>query len=245
MAWPSVNRPRTDVVLIYIGGDTPHVWTDAEIKEQEGLSDYGLPCFVRSNPPGPGVAPDLFDCIRWLRAHNVPVGSAVVLDLETAVAPSYVLPFGYGLNQAGYKCLPYGSRATLYRNPQLDGYFDAHPGDPPEVDPGNVATQYDYTGSYDLSEILDSVQLWEFTHPAVHATDTGPVVASKTKGNLLYLCYTPQPNSHQYQVFDNGVVVEIPTETDGSALSKISGVDYVGPVSTDYISNLQAAGKGQ
>lgn len=254
MSTPSVNRPRTDVVIIYIGGDTPHVWTDAELIEQEHLSTYGLPCFVRSNPPGPGVAPDLHDCLRWLYNHNVPRGSSVLLDLETAIARSYVLPFGYGLNQAGYKCLVYGSRSTLYRNPKMDGYFDAHPGDPAQVDPGNVGTQYDYTGSFDLSDLLDTVSLWRFqpaianqavTTPAPVAPPTAVVsVPSVKKGRLLYLCYTPQPNSHQYQVFDNGVVVEVPEESDGSALAKIEGVSYVGPVSPAYITNLQNLGKG-
>ena len=49
-AYPPAKPPAADGVCIYIGGDTPHVWTLAEIEAQPAR--YRLPIFVRSNPAG-------------------------------------------------------------------------------------------------------------------------------------------------------------------------------------------------
>ena len=49
-AWPPARPPVADGCCIYIGGDTPHVWSLADIASQRAR--YRLPIFVRSNPPG-------------------------------------------------------------------------------------------------------------------------------------------------------------------------------------------------
>ena len=154
---------NTEVVLIYTGGDTPHVWTAAEIAEQP--EQYRLPVFVRSNPNLNDVTGDVTKFVTWLRSNQVPAGSAVVLDLETAVNVAYVNGFGAGLRNAGYKVLPYGSKSSLFQNPELDGYFVADPG-AKGVDENTVATQFAYDGTYDLSYIADSVPLWDAKPPA-------------------------------------------------------------------------------
>lgn len=167
-AYPQSPPPPSQVVLIYIGGDTPHVWTDAEIAGQP--ERYRLPVWVRSNRPV--TIQDATDTIQWLQAHNVAPGVAVVLDLETLVDPGGVNVYGNEMHAHGYKVLPYGSRSTLYQNPALDGYFDAHPGDPlGTIDPGNVATQDVYANAYDLDTIAASVPLWD-TQPAAPAPTT-------------------------------------------------------------------------
>jgi len=48
-----------------------------------------------------------------------------VLDMEARVDVSYVTAYGLALQDAGYKVLVYGSRATVFRNPQLNGYLIA------------------------------------------------------------------------------------------------------------------------
>ena len=155
-AYPNPHGiPGTSVVLIYCGGDTPHVWTAAEIAEQP--EQYRLPVYVRSNPGN--AAEDAAAFIAWLRANGVPDGCATVLDLETRIDVAYVNAFGAALHAAGYLVLPYGSSSTLFQNPALDGYFVASPG-ATGIRPGCVATQYAYDGSYDLDYIADSVVLW-------------------------------------------------------------------------------------
>ena len=150
-AYPNPHGiPGTSVVLIYCGGDTPHVWTAAEITEQP--EQYRLPVYVRSNPGN--AAEDAAAFIAWLRANGVPDGCATVLDLETRIDVAYVNAFGAALHAAGYLVLPYGSSSTLFQNPALDGYFVASPG-ATGIRPGCVATQYAYDGSYDLDYIAD------------------------------------------------------------------------------------------
>lgn len=163
-AYPSVHHPPADVALIYVGGDTPHVWTDLEISGQP--ERWRLPCWVRSNPAGANAALDAHALIGWMVQRSVPKGVATVLDLETAVNPSYVNEFGGTLHAAGWKVLPYGSQSTLNQNPALDGRFDAHWGQRlGTVDAGDVATQDVSTPAYDLSTILDSVPLWDTATP--------------------------------------------------------------------------------
>lgn len=152
----------TDTVLIYIGGDAAHVWTDQEIAEQP--ERWRLPTFVRDFS---GVDPnrDGAVAISWLQTHNVPKGSSVVLDLEGLIDPPYVTGFGNDLHAAGYHVLPYGEGHSLFSNPQLDGYFLSEPG-ATAIDPRCVATQFQFSGSYDLSWIAASVSLWDTQPPS-------------------------------------------------------------------------------
>lgn len=190
-AWPPAHPPQTAVVEIYMGGDTPHPWTDQDIASQQ--AKYGLPVWVRSNPPGPGVQADVFDALAWLKQHSVPKGCCIMLDLETAVAPDYVLPFGRALQAAGYKVLPYGSRSTLYQNPKLDGYVDADPAAAWDnklstvVDPGNVGTQWWYAGIYDLDTFDSSLTFWQLR-------DAGNPGTSTTTQPTSTSTSTPEPS---------------------------------------------------
>lgn len=149
--------PGTTVVLIYTGGDTPHVWTTAEIAAQP--ERYRLPVYVRSYG-GVSATDDALTMCEWLAANGVPAGTATVLDLETLVDPNYVETYGGVVHAAGYQVLPYGSSSTLFQNPKLDGYFVAAPGST-GMYPNSVATQYGYYQSYDLSWIADTVPLWD------------------------------------------------------------------------------------
>lgn len=163
-AYPPATPPQTDVVAFYGGGDTPHVWTLAQINAQ--TARYRLPIFVRSNPYQASALTDAQNFMAWLRSIGCPSGVATVLDLETAVAAAYVSAFASQMHAAGYLVLPYGSSSTLYRNPVCDGYFVALPG--ARAIPSNcVAVQYGQGGSgaWDLDLFSAAIPMWDTRPP--------------------------------------------------------------------------------
>lgn len=107
------------VVLGYHGGPNAfHVWS---------IQDWAM---FPTNPKVP----------TWVAGYNGAEEAAVsisslnglgarkkltVLDMESRVDSSYVTAYGAALQQAGFKVLVYGSRATVFGNPQLNGYLVA------------------------------------------------------------------------------------------------------------------------
>lgn len=169
----TVNGKTPDIVLIYAGGDTPHPWSTPEILAMP--ERYRWPCWVRSNPAQVDPASDAAMFAAWLLSHRVPQQTAVILDLETAVNTGYVATFNLALREAGYRVTKYGSQSTIWRNPRTDGgTFLALPGKPELTGEGDeVARQYGFEGSYDVSVVLASVPLWDTRpppppHPAPH-----------------------------------------------------------------------------
>lgn len=135
----------------YIGGDTPNVWSPTQ---WSALGDRKkLPIWVRSDPITSEAEHDAFNILRSLFTLGVPHLSPVALDLETAVAPSYVLRVHRIIHFFGYELWIYGSEGTVFQNPVCDGYWVAtldgvrrmvsHP----EV----KATQYIDHGPFDTS----------------------------------------------------------------------------------------------
>lgn len=196
---PAVD-PKTQAVGIYMGGDTPHPWTEADIEEQ--TATYGVPIWVRSNPPGPGARPDAFDAIAWLKAHKVPAGCLVMLDLETAINGPYVGAFGGYLQDAGYKVCSYGSTGYLFANPPLDGYFPSVPGSMGLYDHADViGTQTSIGPYFDMDVIASNVKLWEL-HPAKNPTPT------------------PTPTPAPTPTEEDEMIVGTTVETDDSGAGK-------------------------
>jgi hypothetical protein len=235
-AFPPADPPVTDGVLIYAGGDTPHVWTDEEIAAL--VARFRLPCWVRSNPTSFSPVTDAQVFLVWLKAHGAPAGSTTVLDLETAVDAPYVTTFGYILNHAGFYVLPYGSSSTLFRNPVLNGYFVAEPGE--TVIPANcVAVQYGQGGGgkWDLDELSDSIPLWD-TKPSTVPTSTpapapAPAPAPSTEkenGNME----TIDPVTHGTWIVD---------PTDGH-VETLYGAPYLGGLNNPHpdVDDWQAVG---
>jgi hypothetical protein len=184
-AFPPAAPPVTTAFLAYLGGDTPHVWTPAEIAAQKAR--YRLACWVRSNPTPQQASGDGTAFCGALKALGWPTGTATVLDLETAVTPAYVLTFGTVLHSEGWLVLPYGSSSTLRLNPALDGYFVAIPG-ATSIPSWAVACQYAEdvdNGAYDLSWVGDQVPLWDTQGnvgpPAAAKGDE--MIAATTTGN--------------------------------------------------------------
>lgn len=119
---------------------------------------------LRSRTYAVAAASDAAIAIAWLRAHNAPKGSVVVLDLETAVNGPYVRTFDADLVAAGYKVMAYGSLSTIFSNPRTSGgYWVAHYTYRPHMEPGAVATQWADGPDYDSNLVADSVPLWD-TH---------------------------------------------------------------------------------
>ncbi len=143
----------------YIGGDTPHVWTEAEWGYFGGWRK--LPIWTRTadNSAQDGTS-DGWAAIQALKAVGVPArgagqGSPVALDLETYQDPAYVSAFAEVLEWAGFPVYPYGSASTLRGNPQCWGYWAADWTGSEHLLSWSTATQYQQAGvhPYDLSEL--------------------------------------------------------------------------------------------
>ena len=161
--------PHLDVCGFYIGGDTPHVWSDAEIARQSAR--WRLPIYVCDNPGQRDAAADAAAAVGWLRSHGVPRGTALALDFETAVDAAYVTAFDNVVRSAGWKLLLYGSLSSVTQNPRPSaGYWTASWTGVPHLDAGAAATQYisdtQLGRPYDLSEVSDALVLWDTQGPA-------------------------------------------------------------------------------
>lgn len=164
-AYPPASAPAgATTACIYIGGDTPNpIANPASVPAYQGVT-FWLPVWVRSDPTPAVAHTDGLACARTLDALGAPSTCSVVLDLETAVTPSYVTTFATLV--APHPVLPYGSRSTLTQNPRCGGHFLAWPtwtgNDWPS---GVVAIQHTYAGSYDLSSVQTSAALWDRRKP--------------------------------------------------------------------------------
>lgn len=146
---PQAGLPARDVTAFYIGGDTPHVWGDAEIAQY--AKGGRLPIWVRSNPMGAAQGHDEGVLVRrWCEKRGVPAGCKIVLDLEVAIDPAYVTAFNMSVRP--YACMKYGSGSTIFRNPSTDGgTWLADPTGVPHQDPRAALTQFMFAQAYDMS----------------------------------------------------------------------------------------------
>lgn len=141
-AYPLSAWPPADGIAFYIGGDTPHVWTEAEISSAH--MRYRLPIYVRSNPPGPGADADVADAVARLKAIGAP---------------------------PRYKLLVYGSQSSVFANKTPDDlYWGADWMGTPRIMSGDVMTQYVNLGSTDASVAEAGLPFWDTTHPADEQT---------------------------------------------------------------------------
>lgn len=166
-AYPPATPPNTDGVCIYIGGDTPHVWTQAEIGRQHAR--FRLPIWVRSNPGQVNVNADAHAALMRLHEIGCPAGSLVALDVETTVAPSWVHAFYSALHAGGYPIIVYGSQSVVLGNDVPDGwYWGADWTDVAHFARGDVMTQYASFRAYDLDLAKSTLPFWDTRPPAQH-----------------------------------------------------------------------------
>jgi len=153
--------PPADGFAFYIGGDTPHIWTPAEVGILKQHYRLLLPLFVRSNPPGPGAHADVTAAQAQLKAIGAPPGILVGWDSETAVDASYIAGV-YGLLTAGGdKLIDYGSQNFVTANRNPDGwYWGAQWTGRAHLAAGDQMTQWE-SGAYDVSLAQATLPFWD------------------------------------------------------------------------------------
>jgi hypothetical protein len=162
-AFPPSVPPKTDGVCVYIGGDTPHIWSKGEIDAQPAR--YRLPVFVRSDPPGPGAGADTVAAISYLKYIGAPTGILVAWDMETAMDFAYINEVYQDLRASGYKLIVYGSQSTVMGNDNPDGlYWGADWTDVEHLHSGDVITQFASFAAYDESEAESGLPFWDTQH---------------------------------------------------------------------------------
>lgn len=176
-AYPPSNPPATDGVCFYIGGDTPHIWSKAEVAAQPAR--YRLPVFVRSNPNGASATNDVTSAVKQLHAYGVPEGSLVAWDLETAADAGYIIAVYRLLKAAGYVLIVYGSQSTVFGNDNPDGlYWGADWTGRQHLASRNEITQYVSFAAYDESVALSSLPFWDTKHSPVQPPPPVPPPSS-------------------------------------------------------------------
>lgn len=158
---PSKFPANTAVVLGYLGGNTPHVWTRAEWDSQPERYRAGI--WTRSNPGGYSGLTEAREALNQWRAMGAPVGTLIALDLETAQDAAYVNSFVAEVARQGYYVMDYGSTGFLFGNPPGNaGYWPAVPGAVDLYNHPNVsATQTGDPGPYDTDLLKASLPFWD------------------------------------------------------------------------------------
>jgi len=150
------HAPATHVIAGYIGGDTPHVWSDLEWHRPEFDGYRKLPIFVRSTDVGlAGGREDAFTALHTLYHLRIPKGTAVVYDRETSTDKDGTQGFINVMSWAGYGTMPYGSKDNILDHPAGNGLWVADPTNVAHMykHAGVNATQYQFSQTYDLSVV--------------------------------------------------------------------------------------------
>lgn len=184
-AWPLKQYPKTwngqpiRGWAVYVGGDTPHPWTDAEIAALKLVPwfEFIVPIWVRSNPTGSAQAQqDAAAQLAWSRRHGQPPQTVIELDFETAVEGAYAVTFDTDLQRGAELEMLYGSAATVTGNPApSDGYNEADwtGVEPTALPPGVVGEQF-YSQTYDLTAYAEAAHLWSFRPQTTTTPTTAP-----------------------------------------------------------------------
>lgn len=175
--WDASNlpdpQPTTPVAAFYVGGDTPHIYSDAQVKAIRAR--YGIPIWTGYDFQHDG-ATEAAKVVAWLHAHGWKGGTLVAVDTEELVIPDFLAAFNQVITSAGWLLLHYESKGAIAGNPATSGgKWAADWTGIPHLRPGDTATQYvpdKWLGApYDLSLILASAPLHELNPPVVpHVT---------------------------------------------------------------------------
>ena len=165
--------PTTDGFAFYIGGDTPHVYTTAEVEQLKTRYRWLLPIFVRSNPPGPGPLADVTAAQAQLKAIGAPPGILVAWDSEMSVDAAYIAAVYGLLTAAGDKLIDYGSQNYVTGNHNPDGwYWGAQWTGRAHIAAGDQMTQWASAG-YDSSLASSTLPFWD-TRPGLVTRKPAP-----------------------------------------------------------------------
>lgn len=165
-ATPPPIPPHWHVAAGYIGGDTPHVWTEAEWDAQ--WSPCRLPIFVHTGADTSADAEsDARSIVDALHRLRVPRNASVVVDTETGTYHTYLTVLSERLWAERYSLINYGSLSFVTQNAKTHGgRWAADWTGVLEMAPGDdiVATQCISAAQlgrpYDMSVIDGNVPLW-------------------------------------------------------------------------------------
>lgn len=166
---PSYPAPELYAANVYVGGDTPHVWTAEERASRR--SPFMLPNFAASNREDTAAAAhmDAGTIHAILTFLGVPHGVTYALDIETRVYGEYLRTLNGELDE--WLLMKYGSVSTILQNPRTSGgTWGAHWTDNIEtaiqgIESGEFhalqwANATQLGRPYDLSVISSDVPLW-------------------------------------------------------------------------------------
>lgn len=141
----------TGVVGGYIGG--PNAFNVWKAQDWSAFRNHPLMPIWVCGQDGELEAREM---LKVLAGLAVPSGSPVALDMETRVDHSYLLNFQKVIIPTNYKLLVYGSAATVFSNPSLNGYWVAEYTGHPHMHDGHKSvrgTQWagDVPPGYDAS----------------------------------------------------------------------------------------------
>lgn len=187
-AYPPGSYPGVDAWAFYIGGNTPHVWTDQEVRAIP--CRYRLPILTRSTGGDPSR--DAAALISWCRAHNQPPGTLTALDFEDRIDPVYLRAYDAAVNAAGWLVAVYGQQSTILGNPRPSGgYWVANwdrDASVSKLAAGWAARQYagdvQLGHPWDLSVVADATPLWD-TQGVPEMEQTDKVNGTLSRGNTV------------------------------------------------------------
>jgi hypothetical protein len=198
----------------YIGGSSAfRTWPDAELARVAHMPvlPIWVPTPFLDNPRQTAM-----QAARRMEQVGVPHHArpfrAMMLDLETVIAPAWVRAFADRFASLGYDTIVYGSISDLFLNPRRTGYAAADPTGPPHMfpHPGVIITQYQFDVQFAGGVVdLDLAEDWLLHHlgplaaftpgvtldaglPAV-ATTSDPAAGLALPGDPPDLDLTPRP----------------------------------------------------
>lgn len=157
---------------VYAGGNTPHVWPDAEIARlmAQPWCRYIVPIFTRSNPPTGSAAIsqamlDAGEMVDWALVHKQPSGTLFMVDAETAVNSIYFETVNQTLlSKIHLKEIIYGSKSTVTKNARPSGGYDEASWTFQDTVPDDTASQFASYALYDVNRFASKAPLWDL-HP--------------------------------------------------------------------------------
>lgn len=207
-AFPPANPPSTDIVAFYIGGDTPHPWTMAEIQAQHAR--YRLPIYVRTGTGVTRAQADARECQNAILRRGIPTGVLIALDMETGQDPQYVEEFQRLMAKVDHPVMTYGSRKYVFGN-HAEIYWVADWTGEPHMAAGAKMTQYARLNDWDLSIADPALPLWD-TRPAPKPAEAPAmpnfvsVTGITSSGFLMSWPAVPGADSYDWRVTYQGVV---------------------------------------
>jgi hypothetical protein len=153
----------------YIGGSSAfRVWPDSELARVAHMPvlPIWVPTPFLDNPRQTAI-----QAARRMEQVGVPHHArpfrAMMLDLETVIAPAWVRAFADRFASLGYDTIVYGSISDLFLNPRRTGYAVADPTGHPHMflHPGVIITQYQFDVQLAGGVVdLDLAEDWLMAH---------------------------------------------------------------------------------